>query len=339
MFGTLELASSQWRRRTASAAVALLVVAPWSALAQPAPRTWRIGAISTRTRPPNIEADYLGAWIPKLRDLGYLEGKNLVIEWRFAEGVNSRLPAMAADLVRLNCDVVVAAGTPSALAMQKASSTIPIVVAGVADPVGFGMVASLSKPGGNVTGTAIMATDVSVKSLEFLLAFVPALRLVAVLLNPNNPIDPVTLKQVHAAAMPSGVSVAAFEARSAAEIDVAFAAIARSRAEALIVAPDPVLVNQARQITELAAKGRLPAIYPFRPFVEVGGLMCYGQNIYENFGRAASYIDRIFRGAKPGELPVEQPTQLELVVNRKAAEAIGLKVPLPILLRANMVID
>jgi putative tryptophan/tyrosine transport system substrate-binding protein len=160
-----------------------------------------------------------------------------------------------------------------------------------------------------------------------------------VLLNPNNPIDPVTLRQIQAAAAPVAVNVVAFEASDAAAIEGAFAAMAGSAVGALIVAPDPLLVNQARQIAELAAKNRLPAIYPFRPFVEVGGLMCYGQNIYENFGRAASYIDKIFRGAKPGDLPVEQPTQLELVVNRKAAEALGLTVPLPILLRANLVID
>jgi putative tryptophan/tyrosine transport system substrate-binding protein len=149
------------RRRTSSVVIAALLAAPLSTWAQQGPRIWRIGVISTRARPPAVEADYLGAWIPKLRDLGYAEGRNLVIEWRFAEGVNSRLAGMAADLLRLNCDVVVAAGTPSALAMQKASSTIPIVIAGVADPVGFGMVASLSRPGGNLTGTAIMATDAS----------------------------------------------------------------------------------------------------------------------------------------------------------------------------------
>jgi putative ABC transport system substrate-binding protein len=281
----------------------------------------------------------LGAWIHRLRELGYVEGKNLTVEWRFADGNNDRLPDLAAELVRLNPDLIIASGTPAARAMQKATSTIPIVIVGVADPVGFGLVASLSRPGGNITGTSIMATDVSIKSLEFLLTFAPNLKQVAVLVNPTNPIDALALKQIQTAAVPVGVAVAAFEASNVGQIDAAFAAIAQSRAGALIVAPDPFLVNQARQITELAARNRLPAIYPFRPFVEAGGLMCYGQNIYENNRLAANYIERIFKGAKPGDLPVEQPTQLELVVNRKAAEAIGLKVPQSILLRANHVIE
>lgn len=329
----------QMRRRALIVAVGTLLIAPRSTLAQQPQKVWRIGVITTRAHPASLESDFLGAWIPRLRELGYVEGRDFTVEWRFADGSNERLPDLAAELTRLKPDLVMAAGTPAARAMQKATSTIPIVIAGVADPVGFGLVASLARPGGNITGTSIMATDVSAKSLEFLLAFVPNLKQVAVLLNPTNPIDPLALKQIQASAVPAGVTVAAFEASTAGQIDAAFAAIVQSRAGALIVAPDPLLVNQARQITELAGRGRLPAIYPFRPFVEAGGLMCYGQNIYENYRLAANYMDRIFKGARPGDLPVEQPMQLEFVLNRKAAEAIGLKIPQSIWLRANQVIE
>lgn len=327
------------RRRFILICTGILIAAPFTSFAQQSGKVWRIGFLTTRSRPSSLETDYLGAWVPKLNELGYVEGKNLTIDWRFADGDNDRLPGLAAELVRSNPDLIIVSGTPAARAAQRATTTIPLVMAGVADPVGFGLVASLSRPGGNITGTAIMATDVSIKGLEFLRAMVPNLTRVAVLLNPTNPIDPIALKQVQAAAGPVGVSVVAFEATSPVQIDVAFTAIAQSRIGALIVAPDPFLVNQARQIVESAAANRLPAIYPFRPFVEAGGLMCYGQNIYENFRLAATYIDRIFRGAKPGELPVEQPTQLEFIVNRKAAAAIGLKIPQSVLLRANQIIE
>jgi putative ABC transport system substrate-binding protein len=330
---------SPTRRRALIVAAGTLLIAPLSSVAQQSPRVRRIGVITTRARPLALETDYLGAWIPRLRELGYLEGRDFSVEWRFADGNNERLPELASELVRLQPDLILAAGTPAARAMQKATSTIPIVIAGVADPVGFGLVASLSRPGGNITGTAIMATDVSVKSLEYLLAFVPDLNEVAVLLNPTNPIDSVALRQIQASAAPLGVHIVAFEASNPGQIDAAFGAIAKSRIGALILAPDPFLVNQARQVVELATRSRLPAIYPFRPFVEAGGLMCYGQNIYENFRVAANYMDRIFKGGRPGDLPVEQPMQLEFVLNRKAAETIGLKIPQAIRLRADKVID
>ena len=327
------------RRRLFLIFTGILLAAPFTSVAQQSGKVWRIGFLTTRSRPSSLETDFLGAWIPKLNELGYIEAKNFTIDWRFADGDHGRLPSLAAELVRSNPDLILVAGTPAARAAQKATTTIPIVMAGVADPVGLGLVASLSRPGGNITGTAIMATDVSIKSLEFLRAMVPNLTRVAVLLNPTNPIDPIALKQIQAAAGPVGVSVVAFEATNPDQIDAAFAAISRSRVGAVIVAPDPFLVNQARQIVESAARIRLPAMYPFRPFVEAGGLMCYGQNIYENYRLAATYIDRIFKGARPSELPVEQPTQLEFVVNSKAAAAIGLKIPQAILLRADQVIE
>ncbi|MET0441061.1 MAG: ABC transporter substrate-binding protein, partial [Casimicrobiaceae bacterium] len=221
-----------WRRRFLLAGCWLLVT-PLQAPAQQAGKVWRIGFLTTRARPEALERDFLSAWVPKLRELGYVDGKNLAIEWRFAGGDNDRLPALAAELVRQSPDLIITAGTPAALAAQKATASIPIVIAGVADPVGFGLVASLSRPGANITGASIMATDVSVKSLEFLRAFVPELSRVAVLLNPTNPIDPAALKQIRIAAEPRSVGVAAFEASTADQIATAFAAIARSRVEAL----------------------------------------------------------------------------------------------------------
>jgi putative tryptophan/tyrosine transport system substrate-binding protein len=326
------------QRRTLIVATIAWPLAHRAACAQPVQKVWRIGVLTTRSRPAVLEADFLAGWISRLRELGYAEGRDFSVEWRFADGDNARLPDLAAQLVLLKPDLIVAAGTPAARALQKATSTVPVVIAGVADPVAFGLVASLARPGGNITGTAIMATDVSIKSLEFLRAFVPDLKLVAVLFNPTNPIGPAALQQVRASALGARVDVAAFEASTPAQIDAAFAGIAKSGAGALVVTPDPLLVNQARQIAALAASRRLPAIYPFRPYVEAGGLMCYGQDIYENYRLAANYIDRIFKGAKPGELPVEQPTKLVLVVNREAATAQGLQIPKAILLRADEVL-
>jgi len=308
-------------------------------LAQQSAKVWRIGFLTTRSRPASLDADYFGALPRGLRELGYVEGKNIVIEWRFADGNIERLPALLADLARLKVDVIVAGGAPAARAAQQATGTIPIVLAGVGDPVGLGLVASFSKPGKNITGVSNMAGDVSVKSVEFLRAVVPKLSRVAVLLNPANPIDAIVLKQVQAAAQAAGISVSVFEATSASQIDAAFAAIVRSRPGALIVAPDPYYVSQARQIAELAAKSRLPAIYSFRPHAEAGGLISYGENMAKNYGRAAPYVDKILKGAKPADLPVEQPIQLELVINRSTAKALGLTIPQELLLRADEVIE
>jgi putative ABC transport system substrate-binding protein len=314
----------------------------WAALpslAQQTAKVWRIGYLTMRSRPASLDADYLSAFPRGLRELGYVEGKNIVIEWRFADGDIERLPGLLADLARLKVDVIAAVGAAVARAAQQATGTIPIVMVGVGDPVGVGLVASLSKPGKNITGLSNLAVDVSVKSLEFLRVVVPKLSRVALLLNPSNPIDPIVLKQVQAAAKPAGISVSVFEATSASQIDAAFAAIARSRPGALIVAPDPYYISQARQIAELAAKSRLPAIYSFRQHAEAGGLMSYGENLAVNHRRAAPYVDKILKGAKPADLPVEQPTQIELIINRKTAKALGLTLPQELLLRADEVIE
>jgi len=211
---------------------------------------------------------------------------------------------------------------------------------GVGDPVALGFVASLSKPGKNITGASNLAIDLSIKSLEFLRAVVPKLSRVAVLLNPSNPIDPLVLKQVQAAAKPTGIGISAFEASSASQIDAAFAAIARAQPQALIVAPDPYYVGQARQIAELALRSRLPTIHSFSAHAEAGGLMSYGENLTVNIRRGAAYVDRILNGAKkPADLPVEQPTKFELVINRKTAKALGLTIPQSLLIQADRVIE
>ena len=286
-----------------------------------------------------MDADPFGGFPRGLRELGYVEGKNIAIEWRFADGKYERLPGLAAELVRLKVDVILAAAAPAASAAKQASTTLPIVIGGVGDPVGLGLIASLPRPGGNITGVSNLAVDLSSKNLEFLLAVVPKLSRVAVLLNPTNPIDTFVVKQIQAAARTVGVSVSVFEATSASQIDTAFGAMARARVGALIVAPDPYLLAQARQIAEHAAKNRLPAIFPFRQHAEAGGLMSYGQDQAENFRRAAAYVDKILKGAKPADLPVEQPMKLELVINRRTAKALGLTLSQELLLRADEVIE
>ena len=309
------------------------------ACAQGSSKVWRIAYLSSREAPKSLENDYLAAWLPRMREPGYVEGRDFTVTWHFGAGSDERLAALASEVVQAKPDVIPALGTPAARASQAATRTIPIVIAGVADPVAFGLVASFANPGGNITGPSIMATDVAIKHLELLRAVVPAMSRVAVIFNPNNPIGPVALQQVQTAAGTVGVTVLPFAANDPSQIDAAFVAISRARADALIVGPDPFFTGQARRFTDSATANRLPAIYSFTPFVEAGGLMCYGQNVYENTRRAADYVDRIFRGAKPSELPIERPTRLELIVNRHAARAIGLVLPRSILLRADRVID
>jgi putative tryptophan/tyrosine transport system substrate-binding protein len=315
-------------------------LASWRhACAQGSAKVRRIAYLSSRAVPKSLENDYLAAWLPRMRELGYLEGRDFTVTWHFGAGSDERLAALATEIVQAKPDLILALGTPAARAAQAATKTIPIVIAGVADPVAFGLVSSFAHPGGNITGPSIMATDVASKHLELLRNVVPAMARVAVIFNPRNPIGPVALQQVQAAAGMVGVTVLPFAADDPSQIDAAFVAISRLRADALIVGPDPFFTGQARRFTDAAAANRLPAIYSFTPFVEAGGLMCYGQNVYDNSRRAADYVDRIFKGAKPSELPIERPTRLELIVNRRAAQAIGLVLPQSILLRADRVIE
>ena len=327
------------RRKLLVALGASMVTMPLSSFAQQQGKVWRIGYLTTRSRPASYDTDIHGAFVRALHDLGYVEGKNLVMEWRFADGHNERLAGFMADLVQLKVDVILVLGGPAARAAQQATSTIPIVMAVVGDPVGLGLVASLSRPGKNITGISNLAGDVSNKLLEFLHVVVPKLSRVAVLLNPSTPISALALKQVRAAAKQAGIGVSVFEATNPGQIDAAFAAMARARLGALMVAPDAYFPSRAQQITELAAKHRVPAIYPSNQYMEAGGLMSYGENNLVSARRAAPYVDKILKGTKPADLPVEQASQLELVINRKTAKALGLTLPQELVLRADQVIE
>ena len=277
--------------------------------------------------------------IAGLRELGYVEGKNIIVENRWAEGKYERLPGLAAELVHMKVDVIVAAGTNAIQAAQRATTIIPIVMVRTGNPVGLGFVASLSRPGGNITGLSSINVDLSTKYLELLRVAVPKLSRVTVLVNPAHPNHPEFLKRIQATGKTNSVTISPAQAGTATEIDAAFAAMKQERAEALIVLPASFFHAQARRIAELAVKYRVPTMFGIREPVESGGLMSYGQNNADHYYRAATYIDKILKGAKPGDLPVEQPTKLELVINLKTAKAIGLTIPQELLLRADKVIE
>ena len=329
------------RRDSVLALLALGVMGgPLTSFAQQQGKVWRVGFLAIRAVPPSPNPDPLYmAFLHDLQELGYAEGKNLEMVWRSSDGKNERLPKLAADLVEMKVDLIVAPGSPPTSAAQQATGTIPIVCIAVADPVALGFVASLSKPGKNITGVSILSVDLSIKSLELLGTVVQKLSRVAVLVNPTNPVDPLVLKQIQLAAKPANIGVSVFEATSESQINAAFTAIAQTRPDGLIVAPDPFFTGRSRLIAELAAKTRIPAIYSFSSHAEVGGLMSYGENLAVNFRRGALYVDKILKGARPADLPVEQPTRLELVLNMKTARALGLKIPQSMLLRADRVIE
>ncbi len=274
-----------------------------------------------------------------MRELGYIEGKNLLIEWRFADGKSERLSGFAKELVNLNLDVIVAAGTAATSAAQKVTTTIPIVMTNASNPVGSGFVKSLAHPGGNITGLSSITGDLSPKHMEMLLSMVPKLSHVAVMVNPGNSSHKVTLKNVQAAAQRTGIKIVPVEAQTPQEIENAFTVMAREHTGAVIAVSDSFFIQQRRQIAELAAKHRLPSISARREYAEAGFLMSYGQNSADNYRRAATYVDKIFKGAKPGDLPVEQPTKFELFINRKTAKALGLTIPQSLLISADKVIE
>jgi putative ABC transport system substrate-binding protein len=274
-----------------------------------------------------------------MRELGYVEAKNFIIEWRFADGKYERLPSLAAELVRRNVDVIVAATTLSVQSAHQATATSPIVMVAVPDPIGEGFASSLSRPGGNITGLTNIVTEISVKHLELLRIAVPRLSRVAVLINPLNPSDSLILEQIQGAAFSIGVRVFPVEASTARQIEAGFEAMIRERTQALIVAADSYFDVQRDQIAKLAVESRLPAISSNREMTEAGALMSYGQDLGEHYRRAATYVDKILKGAKPGDLPIEQPTVLGLIINRKTARALGLAIPQELVLRADRVIE
>jgi putative ABC transport system substrate-binding protein len=274
-----------------------------------------------------------------LRELGYVEGRTIEIESRWAEGRLERLPDLAVELVGLKVDVIVATSTPTALAAKNATVTIPIVFVTAGDPVGSGLVAGIARPKGNVTGLSLLAPELVARQLQLLKEAVPRASRVAVLSNPDNPYTPLMVKETEAAARSLDVRLQLLGLRGPDALDSAFSAIAKERPSALLVLFDPLLFNLRTRIAELANKHRLPAMYAHREFAETGGLMAYGADVRENFRRAPTYVNLILKGAKPGELPVEQPTKFHFVINVKTARALGLTIPPSVLARADEVIQ
>jgi putative tryptophan/tyrosine transport system substrate-binding protein len=304
---------------------------------QPAGKVWRIGMLETAPR--DVSVANLAAFQRGLRELGYVVGRNLVIEYRSSDGQNERLPDLASELVGLNVDLIVLRGTPQALAAKNATGTIPIVMANVADPVGTGIVASLAKPGGNITGSSSFVTELEGKRVELLKGMVPAVKRMATIRDFSNPATTSQWESEQAAARALAVEIRRFDVRDAVEITRAFEAAISEKIEALVIGVDTVTSTNRRQIVDLAARYKLPAIYQDGVFADDGGLMSYGVNYPQLYYRAAIFVDKIFKGAKPADIPVEQPTKLELVINLKTAKALGLTVPQALLFAADEVIE
>jgi len=317
--------------------VVSLTLAPLTAEGQQAgvPRVGYLGNSS-----PSLEVDLLDAFRQGLREFGYTEGQNIIIEYRWAEGKYDRFPGLLADLVRLKVDAIVTAGTPGALAAKRATKTIPIVMAVAGDAVGTGLVASLAHPGGNVTGSTTIVQELEGKRLELLKEVVPRLSRVAFLSNPTNPLSPIILKQTQLAAPALRLRLEPIvEVKGVSELERAFATISKVRPDALIMVADRFLLAERTRIVEFAEKHRLPTMYPYREMVRDGGLMSYSPSYPDSFRRAAKYIDKILKGTKPADLPVEQPTKFELVINLKTAKALGLTIPQSLLVRADEIIQ
>jgi putative ABC transport system substrate-binding protein len=326
--------------RPATAVVLLLLsVLVDTAATQPAGKIARVGYLTPFSDSDPVGRRVLEAFRQGLRELGYVEGQNIAIESRSAEGKDERLPVLAADLVRSKVDVIVATSGAATRAVQQTTRTIPIVMSQANDPVGSGLVANLARPGGNVTGLTIMSPDLVAKRLELLKELVPKVSRVGLLRNPDNPASAAMLQEAEAAARALGVRLQTLEARNPQEIEVAFAAMLKERAGALLMLTDAIFTTQRRQIAELAAKGRLPSIGQSSAFPDAGWLMAYGPNLLDLERRAATFVDRILKGAKPGDLPVELPTKFELVTNLRTAKAIGVTIPPSLLQRADRIID
>lgn len=332
------------KRRTLLFAAGLAVLAHGvPALAQKPPGTARkikrIGFLALRSRPASWEHDYYGVFIKRLAELGHVEDRNVVFDWRFAEGKADRMQELANGLVQGEPDVIVTSGTTATRAAQRATDKIPIVMAVAADPKTSGFITYLARPGRNVTGVARAPVEVSPKYLELLLAAVPKLSRVAVLLNPDSEFYSPRLKTIYEAARAAGVRVQRVEARTPGEIESGFKIMAIEEAQAVIVPLEPQFVQYRRELAVAALGNRLPSVFGVREHVEAGGLMSYGQDIGELYRRAATYVDRILRGAKPSELPVYQPSKFELAINLKTAKALGLEIPEPLRASADRVFE
>ena len=331
------------RRKLLTALGAGALAAPFGSRAQqPAkPATtapgkiWRVGFLAAS----NLGAGTFNGFTEGMREIGYIEGKNLKIEWRIADGDRARLPGLAAELAAMQVDAIVAEGSASISAAQKATTTIPVVMTNSGDPVVNGFVKTLARPGGNITGTTLGPLDLTPKRLEMLRSIAPKVSRIAILSHSGNVGHPVILKNIEVTAATIGVTIVPLAAASPLEIESAFSAMRKQKAGAFIVLGDPYFIQQVRQIAELAAKHALPSIGPWRQYPEAGGLLSYGASVSANVRRAAYYLDKIFKGANPAELPVEQPTRFDLVINGKTAKALGLKIPQSLLISADKVIE
>ena len=319
----------------ALAASPAMVFKPQSAYAQQPTAPRRIGVLLVALSPESKEVQ---AFRQGLRDAGYAEGRDVVIEWRPAYGDYARIPGLVADLVQRKVDVIVVSSTVAAQAVKSATSTIPIVMSTVGDPVGSGLVASLARPGGNVTGLSQLLAELTAKRLQLLKEAIPRLTRVAVLWNPDTPFHAKAIEDLKAAAPSLSIELKFVGVRTPEEIGPAFSAVSRARAQALYVLDAPLFYVHRMTLAKLASKARLPAIYSDRRFTDEGGLMSYGANYADLMRRAAGYVDKILKGAKPGDLPIEQPTKFEFVVDLKTAKAIGITIPQSILLQADELI-
>ena len=315
------------------ATAVLLLAVSVAGHAQQAGKTYRIGFVSFLSPGTTFAAFREG-----LKELGYVEGKNVVIESRFAEGRHERLPDLVDELLRLKVDVLLAASPPAALAAKKATTTVPVVFAGVADPVGRGIVPSLARPGGNITGV-VAGMGTSGKLVELLKEAVPGMSRVALLSDPAEPLSAQVVRQIQDAARALKLKVDVLDVGNTVDLDRAFATIGASGVQGMIVTSAPFLFASRVRIADFAASRRLPTVQPSRPFAEAGGLMTYGGSLEASYRRAAAHVDRILKGAKPADLPVEQPMRLEMVINLRTAKAIGLKIPPSLLLRADHIIE
>ena len=325
------------RRMFLAGTGAVVLAAPLAAEAQPAGKVTRIGVLEPTSMALN--AANLDAFRQGLRELGYVEGQNFVFEYRSADGRSERFPDLAAELVRLKVDVILTRGTPAVIAAKNATRTIPVVMAASGDPVLSGIVASLARPGGNVTGLSAIVGEVSGKRLELLREVIPGVSRIVGLFNMSNPIDALQWKETEIAASSLRVQLQLLDVRKPGDVGRAFDAATKQRAGALVVGVDALTWANRRSIVDLAAKNRLPAIYAAREFVDAGGLIAYGVSYPHLYRRAASFVDKILKGAKPADLPIEQPTEFELVINLKTAKALGLTIPQSLLARADEVIQ
>jgi len=326
------------RRTFIGTLVGGLLAAPVAAEAQQTGKLYRVGYLSAGSRESSEHLNQ--AFLRGLKELGWIEGRDLIVEWRWAEGKNERLPALAAELVQRKVDVIVASAEAAALAAKNATSSVPIVIIFVGDPVGSKLVASLARPEGNVTGTTFTPTmEILGKRLALLKEAVPHASRVASLSNPANPSHARELREVEAAARPLRLQLHRLEARSPEELDSVFAAMVRERPDGLLVLVDSMFAIHRTRLADLAAKYRLPTVHGVREFVVAGGLIAYGVNLVDYVAGAAFYVDKILKGAKPADLPIEQPTKFELVINLKTAKALGLTIPPSLLQRADQVLE